>query len=196
MIFSKSLILFGALWACLALNSKSKSAIDQPTEVCWEDLVLDTANGVYLHQGLLFSGTSFEWSFPSGRLLSSVEFIDGKKHGVSRKWYEDGTLSYEAFYLKAKLDGPSRSWWPNGKLRTESNFEEGVVHGVQKQWYQSGAIFKQRNIEYGKELGLQRAWRENGKLYCNYEAKNGRNYGLKRASMCFRVEEEQVVYSP
>ena len=45
----------------------------------------------------------------------------------------------------------------------------------------------------GQEEGLQRAWRQNGKLYVNYEAKHGRIFGLKRASLCYELNDENIV---
>jgi antitoxin component YwqK of YwqJK toxin-antitoxin module len=122
----------------------------------------------------------------------TIEYKNGKRHGLYKKWFPDGTLSFEAIYDNGLQHGVSKSWWRNGNLRSVANYDNGIVNGTQKQWYKSGSIFKEMTIVNGKEEGMQKAWRENGKIYNNYEAKNGRIFGLKRASLCFQLEDEIV----
>jgi antitoxin component YwqK of YwqJK toxin-antitoxin module len=122
----------------------------------------------------------------------TIEYENGKRQGLYKKWFPNGTLSFEASYDNGLQHGIAKSWWKNGELRSISNYNTGIVNGVQKQWYKSGNIFKEMTIVNGKEEGLQKAWRENGKIYNNYEAKNGRIFGLKRASLCFQLEDEVV----
>jgi antitoxin component YwqK of YwqJK toxin-antitoxin module len=122
----------------------------------------------------------------------TIEHKNGKRHGPYKKWFPDGTISYESYYDNGLQQGTAKSWWKNGRLRSEANYDKGIVNGIQKQWYKSGNLFKEMSIVNGKEEGLQKAWRENGKIYNNYEAKNGRFFGLKRASLCYQLENEIV----
>ena len=123
---------------------------------------------------------------------SKTKYINGIKNGSFEKWYEDGTLSYQANYKDGYLNGTVKSWWKDGTLRSESYYKDGLGNGKQLQYYKNGNIFKSTNLTNGKEEGLQQSWRRNGKLYNNYEAKNGRIFGLKRASLCFQLENEQI----
>lgn len=173
------------------VNSNGISFGNSVQTVSADSLHLDPAEGLVYFNGKPFTGTSQSF-YPNGQMASSIEYRQGKKHGLYRKWYEDGLLSFESEYLDGKQHGTARTWWRNGILRSESNFQNGVPNGVQKQWYSSGALFKKINLVNGKEQGLQQAWRRNGKLYINYEARNGRIFGLKRATLCYQLDDESL----
>ncbi|MBX2844144.1 MAG: toxin-antitoxin system YwqK family antitoxin [Flammeovirgaceae bacterium] len=161
-------------------------------EVVAEKLFLNQREGLVYEGDILFTGISVS-SYPNGEVAEKVTYFHGKRNGFRRKWFENRTLSFEAFYKSNKLNGEVKTWWSNGILRSESHFEKGKANGLQKQWYSTGKIFKELNMVFGKEEGIQKAWRENGKIYVNYEAKNGRIFGLKRANLCFELSEENIV---
>ena len=164
-------------------------------EVHSDELRLDQNGGILYHNDIPFSGYSVDY-YPNDTVKAkSISYRDGKKEGLYKKWYKDGTLSYKADYSNGKKNGTSETWWKDGTLRSKSHFLLGVIEGKQEQWYRSGAKFKELNYLHGKEEGMQRAWRENGKIYNNYEAKNGRIFGLKRANLCFQLEDETIVYN-
>ena len=154
-------------------------------------LVLKPNIGLVYLQDKPFNGTSI-LKYNNNTIAEAIDYKNGIKNGVFKKWFEDGTLSFEAFYANGQLHGVSKSWWSNGNLRSESNYINGKANGIQKQWYVSGQKFKLMTLVNGKEEGMQQAWRRNGKIYNNYQAKNGRIFGLKRANLCFQLEEEIV----
>lgn len=201
-MFDKFYILLFFLLGALLIGAKNeKSAIEIPVksefnmgEVSSERLVLNPNEGIVYFDNLPFTGTSIA-TYTNGNPSETIEYVNGKRDGYRKKWFEDGNLSYEAQYVSNKLDGTARSWWSNGALRSESFISEGKLNGTQKQWYSSGQLFKELNIVNGKEQGLQRALRENGKIYINYEAKNGRIFGLKRSSLCYELNEEKIVFN-
>lgn len=157
--------------------------------VTHDSLVLRPNEGLVYLESRPFTGTGIN-QYMSGKQARSIKYLAGKKEGLYQKWFEDGTLSYEAHYRMGKLIGTAKSWWKNGQLRSIARYENGVLHGKQEQWYKSGALFKEMNLVMGKEEGMQKAWRENGKIYNNYEAKNGRIFGLKRANLCYELDNE------
>ena len=157
-------------------------------------LELNIPEGLVLYQSKPFSGTSVS-HYPDSTQKSSTAYFRGKKHGLKKKWFKNGKLSYEGNYLFDKRQGKTKSWWINGNLRSVSQFVDGIGQGEQLQFYKSGAKLKKINLVDGKEEGMQQSWRENGKIYNNYEAKNGRIFGLKRSNLCYALEDENVVYS-
>lgn len=170
-----------------------KEASQVTPEIDKSELTLRPDEGLFYYRDIPFSGKAITYGI-SG-ITESEGFKNGKRHGLLRKWYADGTQSYQAQYRNGRLHGAGNSWWPNGQMRSASNYVNGIAHGKQIQWYKSGAIFKEINLVQGKEQGLQKAWRENGKIYNNYEAKNGRIFGLKRSKLCFELKEEEVQYA-
>ncbi|QNR25324.1 toxin-antitoxin system YwqK family antitoxin [Croceimicrobium hydrocarbonivorans] len=175
------------------LQLTESRVLDDAIIVSSDSLILNRLSGEVFYRGLPFTGTGIS-RYPDGSRASSIEYSQGKKHGLYRKWFANASLSYEANYVEGKLSGESRSWWRNGKLRTLSNFKEGVPDGEQLQYYKSGLLFKKLQLAMGKESGLQQSWRENGKLFNNYEVKDGRIYGLKRSKLCFQLEEEGLEF--
>lgn len=154
-------------------------------------LELRAAEGLYYYQNEPFTGQAFVM-YPSRRVAEEKDFLEGKVHGVSRKWFADGRLSFESTYLNGRRHGSTSSWWRNGQKRSIAQYEDGVPHGEHWQWYQNGNKFKRIQLVQGRQEGLQQSWRENGKLYNNYEAKNGRIFGLKRANLCYELSEENI----
>lgn len=159
-----------------------------------DSLSLHQEEGLMYYQGLLFSGSSYQYYTDTIPATFSA-YYRGKRHGLYQKWFPNGNMSYEVTYKHGKMEGTAKSWWSDGTLRSETPFKNGLSEGIQLQYYRSGALFKKRSLKVGKEDGLQQAWRENGKIYNNYEAKNGRIFGLKRANLCYEISDEEVQYS-
>lgn len=161
-------------------------------EVLKDSLRLIPEKGLVFYKDEPFSGISIEYYPDDLSLAERMPYHEGIKHGHTQKWFEDGLLSYEAYYDKGQLIDSSRTWWKNGNIRSQSFYIDGEIHGTQRQWYISGALFKELNYNMGVEEGMQKAWRENGKIYNNFETKNGRIFGLKRANLCFSLDNEEI----
>ncbi len=203
-IIKEHLTQFSSIGWCVLLlfflsscqQEKETLAIDKEEHLkhVHEDLLeLRADEGLVYYNNKPFTGVAVSL-YDKENMAGSIPYRDGIKQGIYKKWFKDGTLSFESNYKDGKQHGKTKTWWQNGKLRSESNFEQGIAHGVQRQWYQSGAKFKKLNLEKGREVGLQQSWRENGKIYSNYEARNGRIFGLKRANLCYELEKEIVQY--
>ena len=175
--------------------SASSSNIDSPPYlepvIDRSELSIDQSLGLRVFQGEPFTGEAIKRD-AAGAISSTEQFKDGKRDGVTRKYFPNGQLNYEAYFADGKREGLSRSWWSNGNLRSETLFQNGLEEGVSWSWYQTGEKFKRYNFDNGQPSGLQQAWRKNGKLYSNYEYRNGRTYGLNRADLCVGIEDEQI----
>ena len=64
------------------------------------------------------------------KLKSSVTYVNGMKNGVSKKYYENGNVSYEINYENDVLNGISKSYDINGNITCEENYENGVLNGT------------------------------------------------------------------
>jgi antitoxin component YwqK of YwqJK toxin-antitoxin module len=160
-------------------------------EVNKDKLMLNQLEGRWYYNDLPFNG--YATSYHKNEVKAeSISYYNGKKEGVSRKWFPTNALQKESYYNTNKLVGIVKSWWPNGLVSFEAHYKSGVRHGIQKVWYANGQLARQTTIVDGKEEGLQQAWLENGKIYVNYEAKNGRVFGLKKANLCYELEDEVV----
>lgn len=156
-----------------------------------ENEITINRTGERVYQGEIFTGEMVSY-YPSGQKAESIEFVDGRRSGYSRKWFETGLLGSEIYYQNGRREGFARSWWINGNLRTEAFYIEGKKEGESWTWYRSGAKFKKGNFSQGQPVGIQQGWRENGDLFSNFEYRNGRVYGLNKANTCMGVEDETL----
>lgn len=197
MLFSKLLILkLLVLWLpgkeiANSTTAGSDHILLNCDRLAKEELDLHSAVGLFFFRNRPYTGQVYS-TYPTGQLAEEKTLLEGQVHGVSRKWFEDGTLSFEGEYVRGLRHGKTTSWWRNGQKRSISQFVDGIPHGEQWQWYQNGRKFKRIQLENGKQEGLQQSWRANGKLYNNYEAKNGRIFGLKRANLCYELSDENI----
>jgi hypothetical protein len=75
----------------------------------------------------------------SGILISSIEHKNGKRHGVTRNYYEDGkTIHKEIKYIRGRKEGITRLYYKSGKLYYTVNYKKGKRNGVIKKYYESG----------------------------------------------------------
>lgn len=151
------------------------------------------ASGERVFNGDLLTGSVVSY-FDNGSIRSIDDFVEGRRHGFSRKWFADGVLGYESRYEKGQRSGYTRSWWFNGNMRSERFFEAGKPEGEAWAWYRNGNVFKRFNFNNGKPVGVQQAWRLNGTLFSNFQYKNGRVFGLKKSNNCVGLEDEQISF--
>ncbi len=184
-----ALVVSAALAAALGLLIWTNSSL----------LVVDSthislnAKGERIYKGELFTGEAISYHGHK-QPASSDQFVDGRRHGYSKRWFENGVLASEIYYQSSRREGFARFWWSNGTLKSESFYINGKKDGEARSWYHNGNKFKRSNFSLGRPTGLQQAWRENGDLFSNFEYKNGRVYGLNKADTCMGVKDE--VLSP
>ena len=68
-----------------------------------------------------------------GNLTELVEMPEGS--GISKEYYENGTIKEEVNYKDGKLNGISREYYENGSLKSESTFKNGALDGKVKEYY-------------------------------------------------------------
>ena len=66
-------------------------------------------------------------------LTELVEMPEG--NGISKEYYENGTVKEKASYNNGKLHGISREYYEDGSLKSESNFNDGVLDGAVREYY-------------------------------------------------------------
>jgi len=80
------------------------------------------------------------------KLASEETYCNGKKHGISKYWYVDGTLGRESNYNHGSLHGITKAWWSNGQLKFQHNYCCGSEDGWQEGYYETG--IKKYQIHY------------------------------------------------
>ena len=81
------------------------------------------------------------WKYFSyyGAYLSYVEsYKDGQKHGVSKKYFKNGSLTQELYWENDKKEGAWKIWFSNGMLQLSANFRNGKLDGPFVNYYPDG----------------------------------------------------------
>jgi len=98
--------------------------------------------------------------------------------------YASGQIARRTEYRHDKLDGVTRGWFENGSLMYEYHYRRGLGEGVQRQWNRDGTLLLRLNQHQGQETGLQQMWNLDGSVRSSYVIKAGKRYGLLGARGC------------
>jgi hypothetical protein len=187
---------FCVLFLCLTLSTVlliGDYMLSKPLVVAAQQTERNV-RGEVTFDGNRFTGEVITYD-TNGSILHRIHYMNGHRHGLSRSWFKNGVLGFEAKYVKGRKNGLIRSWWGNGNLRTQEYRKNGRREGEGLSWYPSGALFKKTNHEAGRVAGIQQIWRENGKISSNFEYRNGRRFGLFKSIPCMGVEDEKLSIS-
>ncbi|MFE7045861.1 toxin-antitoxin system YwqK family antitoxin [Streptomyces atratus] len=88
------------------------------------DVDMDGAQRV-LYRGEPFTGEVAE--FQGGHLISLDEYTDGVLNGMSREWYQDGTLRSEGVTQNGRALGEFKEWHPNGGVKSRKFFDRDIA---------------------------------------------------------------------
>lgn len=84
-------------------------------------------------------GLSRGW-YDNGQIEVEESFVNGVSHGVRKRWYLNGSQKSEALIVNGEIDGSYRLWHENGILAAEMEMNNGRIQGLAQAWYPSGAI--------------------------------------------------------
>ena len=87
----------------------------------------------------------------SKKLLYIGEFLNGKKNGKGKEYYENGKLKFEGEFLKGKRNGKGKEYYENGKLTFEGKYLNGEKKEG-KEYYKDGHLkFEGEYLKGGKK---------------------------------------------
>ena len=150
-------------------------------------------NGLKLMNGILelskvpYTG-KLTTSYSNENLKSEIFYVNGKKNGSEKFWFENGVLAQERFYLNGFKSRIHKGWWDAEQPKFVYHFNNrGEFNGEVKEWYRSGQPYMSFNYENGKEKGSQQLWKADGTIKANYEVVNGERFGLIGLKKCYSV---------
>jgi antitoxin component YwqK of YwqJK toxin-antitoxin module len=107
-----------------------------------------------------------------GQLRNEWNYVNNKREGISRPWYENGQLCEECNYVNGESEGIYRSWHENGQFHCECNCVNGKQEGNRLLWYENGQLRGECNYVNDKKDGSSKKWYKNGQIeedefYCD-----------------------------
>ena len=97
----------------------------------------------------------------NGAKWTEGDYVDGRKVGVWRTWYEDGTLNQE---YNAE-NGPFKSWYRSGKVEIEGQFVNGKREGKWTFLHPNGKLYKEVTYVRDSANGPVTEYYDNGTKY-------------------------------
>lgn len=92
------------------------------------------------HSNQPFTGriVSIDQSGATEFVSSDESWSEGRKNGVSTKWFSNGVKMYERNYKMGKWNGTVTRWWPNGQKMYVRAYTDGKRHGKEATWRSDG----------------------------------------------------------
>ncbi|MFB7191768.1 toxin-antitoxin system YwqK family antitoxin [Streptomyces sp. NPDC056230] len=114
------------------MTSAARIDVDGP------DVDMDNAQRL-LYRGEPFTGEVAEYQ--SGHLISLDEYTEGVLNGLSREWYQDGTLRSEGIVRDGRAAGEFKEWHPNGILKSRKFFDNTLASLREEEtWDENGVL--------------------------------------------------------
>lgn len=129
----------------------------------------------------------------NGKLLSEINYKNGKIEGLLRSWYDNGQLHDSAYFEKGKVIGYAVAYYRNGNKNREENWNEHeVLHGLSQFWYEDGVLGDSGWYYNGSPDREWRRYHKNGQLQHikNYAhgKLNGKSIFLKENGDTIKVQ--------
>ncbi len=135
------------------------------------------ANGSLAGEGkYIGSRKDSTWKYYSfyGGYLSFIEnYAEGKKHGVSTKFYADGSISEKMSWKKGMKDGPWEQYYIDGGLLLKCSYEKDKLDGEYLICYPDGKTQITGTYRMDVRQGPWKYYDAEGELKVTIEYKNG-----------------------
>jgi len=114
----------------------------------WENDVTITSKGYYV----------------SGAMWFETSLVDGKPHGIHRKYDEDGHLIEETPFINGKKHGVQKNYYASGTIEKEIPFYDGELNGYYKIYDRDGNLLEGRLYLMGKLHGVKKTYVKEGQV--------------------------------
>jgi hypothetical protein len=125
---------------------------------------LDLRDGVLSRRGATesFAGLLIE-EWQPGQRRAEVAIRDGRAHGRSRGWYENGRLEVEETFVRGVSDGTRTRWFDTGAQKSSVKIRAGQMVGSFREWHPNGQLARETPLIDGVAHGEVRAWDPQGR---------------------------------
>jgi len=146
----------GAVKAILVFSEKSDSTSVQ----IFDEKGKLTAKGWYIGQK-----KTGEWNnYTDGRLVSTENYTDGMKNGITKRFYQTGELLDETNWLNNLQEGLYRAYDKNGKKYIECMYKNGKRNGWYVCFFPNGEMEMEAFYKDNLRDGMWKYYDENGEL--------------------------------
>ena len=73
-------------------------------------------------------------------IIYEGEYLNGRKNGKGKEYYDNSVLKFEGGYLNNKRNGKGKEYYDNGVLKFEGEYLNGKRNGKGKEYYHDGNL--------------------------------------------------------
>ena len=106
---------------------------------------------------------------------SEVHFVDGKRDGLSTRWWPNGEKQFEGNFEAGRPVGLQTDYYQNGNKKTEKTLVKGLPDGIVTTWHANGNMARQETMVNGVRHGLVVAWYDDGRKKAEENWVNGQD---------------------
>jgi len=100
-----------------------------------------------------------------GNLEFECIYRNNKMNGLYQTWWcTTGEKWYEGTFIEDKKDGLHKEWYEDGQKCNECHFKEGKKHGLYQSWLRDGQKIYEISYIDGKKHGYSKRWNDQGEL--------------------------------
>jgi antitoxin component YwqK of YwqJK toxin-antitoxin module len=180
--------LFSLLMLLLICSCRQRHQVVEGPWLDKHQVRIKAAKGICYVNDEAFTGTLFERS-TAGDTISTASYLNGREHGLWMANHHKSIRKELRYFVDGKKQGEYKVWWENGNLKLQAHFKDDEFDGLMQTWDKDGSILRQANYVAGHEEGTQKVWYVNGKIKSNYVVLKGRRYGLLGTKHCINVSD-------
>lgn len=126
-------------------------------------------------------------SYRDGYLYSEVTLKNGKKNGLSVRYYPGGGINTQLFYKDGIKVDTSKWFYTNGKIYRETPYKQGKIHGIQKKYHKDGSVLAEIPYANGKRKSGLKEFSQYGNEVTKYPSIVIQNQDLRSSSNTYIV---------
>lgn len=94
--------------------------------------------------------------YPGGSVSEEVTWVENKKNGKWKQYYEDGSLRLESSYKDDKLNGLYQLFFPDSTVKIKGMFLDDVSHGVWSYYNEGGSEAYSLEYQNGQPVDMDK----------------------------------------
>jgi len=118
-------------------------------------------------------------NYADDQIVEEGEYIDNRKNGIWKKYFDNGKLQNEITYKNSRPNGHAKIYYKNGNLKEEGMWMGNKWTGDYKYYHENGEMYHEFAYnEKGKREGDQKYYYDNGQVMIEGAWKEGKESGV------------------
>ena len=157
-------------------------------QVTFDEKHLSISNGRLLYEGTPLDGeVTREFGGVNARQVTT--YRNGLEHGPQRTWAENGMLVEERLFSEGKKTGVHRGYFPDGTNRFYAEFKDDRYVNEFWSWHTNGKVAEFKRYDREGRALVYKHWRESGQIYRNEVYAENLEQGMPGVKLCNSVKE-------